>query len=146
MKKITIYTDGACKVKSGLGGWGVLIVDDSGSKIELCGGEKNTTNNRMEMTAVIKALSELDHPHEITLYLDSQYVLKGITKWLANWKTNNWKTSLSKDVKNSDLWKQLETLTYQRGHLINWHWVRGHNGNFGNEKADELANKGAASL
>ena len=136
---VTIYTDGACSGNPGPGGWGVLMMWGDHEK-ELCGGEPETTNNRMELTAAIKALEALNRPAKVILYTDSTYVKDGITSWIHNWKRNGWKNAKKKPVKNDDLWKQLDaTLT---GHDIEWRWVKGHAGDPGNEKADELANKG----
>jgi len=139
LKQITIYTDGACKGNPGPGGWGVLL-QYGGHEKELYGGEQETTNNRMELTAVIEALKQVKYSCHIDLYSDSSYVLNGITQWLANWKNNNWKTAAKKAVKNEDLWRELDQLV--QTHQINWHWVKGHAGEPGNERADELANKG----
>jgi len=139
LKQITIYTDGACKGNPGPGGWGVLL-QYGGHEKELYGGEQETTNNRMELTAVIEALKQVKYSCHIDLYSDSSYVLNGITQWLANWKKNNWKTAAKKAVKNEDLWRELDQLV--QTHQINWHWVKGHAGEPGNERADELANKG----
>ena len=111
---------------------------------ELCGGESLTTNNRMEMMAVIEALRSLDAPHSVQLYLDSEYVRKGITEWIHNWKLRGWRTADKKPVKNADLWQILDALTHTKGHQINWHWVKGHAGHPGNEAADALANAGIA--
>ncbi len=146
MNQVTIYTDGACKGNPGPGGWGVLLRSATGVEKELCGGEKDTTNNRMEMMAVIQALTALKRPCAVILYLDSQYVLKGITEWLPGWKARNWKTAAKQPVKNADLWQQLDVLTTQKGHHIDWQWVRGHTGDAGNERADALANKGITTL
>ena len=136
-----IYTDGACKGNPGPGGWGVLL-KAGGTEKELFGGELETTNNRMEMTAVIRALESLKRPCAVTLFLDSQYVLKGITEWLPGWKARGWRTASRQPVKNVDLWQSLDTLVNQGGHSIDWRWVRGHNGDPGNERADALANLG----
>jgi len=141
MNVIEIFTDGACKGNPGPGGWGALL-QSSGAKKELFGGELNTTNNRMEMTAVIEALSALKRPCKVILHVDSQYVLKGMTEWLPGWRARNWQTAAKAPVKNVDLWQRLEALVNQAGHQIEWHWVRGHNGDPGNERADELANQG----
>ena len=143
MQEITIYTDGACKGNPGPGGWGALLVRNS-VRQELCGGERLTTNNRMEMMAVIEALRSLDAPHSVQLYLDSEYVRKGITEWIHNWKLRGWRTADKKPVKNADLWQILDALTHTKGHQINWHWVKGHAGHPGNEAADALANAGIA--
>jgi ribonuclease HI len=113
-----------------------------GTEKELCGGELETTNNRMEMMAVIQALQALKRPCEVTLHLDSQYVLKGITEWLAGWKAKGWKTAAKQPVKNVDLWQLLDTLALQGVHTIDWRWVKGHAGDPGNERADALANRG----
>jgi ribonuclease HI len=137
-----MYTDGACKGNPGPGGWGVLLKSSDGSVKELFGGERETTNNRMEMTAVIEGLSALKRPCEVTLFLDSQYVLKGITEWLAGWKAKGWKTAAKQPVKNVDLWQRLDALVAQAGHEIDWRWVKGHAGDPGNERADALANAG----
>ncbi|MEY4711619.1 MAG: putative ribonuclease [Pseudomonadota bacterium] len=141
MNPIEIYTDGACKGNPGPGGWGVLL-KAGGTEKELCGGEPSTTNNRMELMAVIQALSALKRPCEVTLFLDSQYVLKGITEWLPGWKAKGWRTASKQPVKNVELWQQLDALVQQGGHRIDWRWVRGHNGDPGNERADALANRG----
>ena len=141
MNPIEIYTDGACKGNPGPGGWGVLF-KAGGTEKELFGGEPATTNNRMELMAVIQALSALKRPCEVTLFLDSQYVLKGITEWLPGWKAKGWRTASKQPVKNVELWQQLDALVQQGGHRIDWRWVRGHNGDPGNERADALANRG----
>jgi ribonuclease HI len=138
---IEIYTDGACKGNPGPGGWGVLL-KAGGTEKELFGGEPATTNNRMELMAVIQALSALKRPCEVTLFLDSQYVLKGITEWLPGWKAKGWRTAGKQPVKNVELWQQLDALVQHGGHRIDWRWVRGHNGDPGNERADALANRG----
>lgn len=142
-KKVEIYTDGACRGNPGPGGWGAVLYYGHESK-ELYGGEHETTNNRMELTAAIKALGELKRSCELTLYTDSQYVRKGITEWIDGWKKKGWKTAAKKPVKNADLWKLLDTEVAR--HTINWVWVKGHAGNAGNELADELANRGVDSL
>ncbi|MBU1396118.1 MAG: ribonuclease HI [Gammaproteobacteria bacterium] len=136
---IYIYSDGACKGNPGPGGWGALLVTD-GHRKEICGGEANTTNNRMEMTAVIRALESLKRPSTVEVHTDSQYVQKGISEWMAGWKRRNWRTADGKPVKNQDLWLQLDALSQL--HRIEWKWVRGHNGHPENERADELANQG----
>ena len=138
-----IYTDGACKGNPGPGGWGVLLQLDDREK-ELWGGEPATTNNRMELTAVIRALEALKRPCEIDMYTDSQYVQKGISEWIASWKRRGWKTADKKPVKNIDLWLELDRLAGRHG--IRWHWVRGHAGHPENERADRLANRGIESL
>lgn len=142
MNAVTIYTDGACKGNPGPGGWGVLLRSSDGTEKEMFGGERETTNNRMEMTAVIQALSALKRPCDVTLHLDSQYVLKGITEWLSGWKAKGWKTAAKQPVKNVDLWQQLDQLVASHGHRIDWRWVKGHAGDPGNERADALANRG----
>jgi ribonuclease HI len=144
MNKVTIYTDGACKGNPGPGGWGVLLQSGPHEK-ELCGGESFTTNNRMELMAVIQALSALKRPCEVELHLDSEYVRKGITEWIKGWKAKGWMTASKDPVKNADLWQQLDKLVYQGPHRIQWHWVKGHAGHAGNERADALANQGVTS-
>jgi ribonuclease HI len=139
MKQVELFTDGACRGNPGPGGWGVLMNFGNASK-ELCGGAPDTTNNRMELKAAIEGLNALSEDCEVTLYTDSKYVLKGITEWLTGWKAKGWKTAAKKPVKNSDLWKELDKANNQ--HKVNWVWVKGHSGHPGNEKADELANKG----
>jgi ribonuclease HI len=139
---VVIYTDGACKGNPGPGGWGVLMRSPDGTEKELCGGELGTTNNRMEMMAVIEALAALKRPCKVSLHLDSQYVLKGITEWIAGWKAKGWKTAAKQPVKNVDLWQRLDELVAKAGHTIEWHWVKGHAGDPGNERADALANRG----
>jgi len=140
---IKIYTDGACKGNPGVGGWGAIIMQDE-KNIELFGGENETTNNRMELMAVIMALKEISPNLELTIYTDSTYVQKGISEWIKNWKVNNWRSSSKKPVKNKDLWIELDEAVGLR--KINWEWVKGHAGNEGNEKADELANQGVISM
>ena len=139
--QIVIYTDGACKGNPGPGGWGALLTAGATEK-ELFGGELGTTNNRMEMTAVIEALAALKKPCAVILYLDSQYVLKGITEWIHGWKARGWRTAAKAPVKNVDLWQKLDALLVSSRHSIDWRWVKGHNGDPGNERADALANKG----
>ena len=141
MTPVEIYTDGACKGNPGPGGWGAILKSGQFEK-ELFGGELGTTNNRMEMMAVIEALSALKQPCEVTLYLDSEYVRKGITEWIQGWKARGWRTAAKQPVKNVDLWQALDALVAGGGHKIDWRWVRGHNGNPGNERADMLANRG----
>ena len=136
-----MYTDGACKGNPGPGGWGVLLTW-GGTEKEMFGGELATTNNRMEMMAVIEGLSALKQPCSITLYIDSQYVLKGMTEWLKGWKSRGWMTASKEPVKNVDLWQRLDTLVNTAGHKIEWRWVKGHAGHPGNERADALANRG----
>ena len=141
--RVTIYTDGACKGNPGPGGWGALL-QYRGRERELFGGETATTNNRMELTAVIRALESLKRPAAVALYTDSQYVKNGIETWIHRWKRNGWRTSDRKQVKNADLWVELERLA--REHDIEWHWVRGHADTAGNHRADELANRGVEAL
>jgi ribonuclease HI len=141
LNQVVIYTDGACKGNPGPGGWGVLL-KSGGTEKELFGGELGTTNNRMELMAVIQALSALKRPCAVTLWLDSQYVLKGITEWLPGWKAKGWRTAGKTPVKNVELWQRLDDLVQKSGHVIDWRWVRGHNGDPGNERADALANMG----
>jgi ribonuclease HI len=142
MNKIIIYTDGACKGNPGPGGWGAILRSTGHVEKELFGGELLTTNNRMEMTAVIEALSALKRPCDIALYIDSKYVLQGITEWLPGWKAKGWKTAAKQPVKNVDLWQKLDALVNVGGHTIEWCWVKGHAGDPGNERADALANMG----
>ena len=144
MNHVEIYTDGACKGNPGPGGWGVLLRSGATQK-ELYGGESSTTNNRMELMAVIQALEALKRPCAVTLYLDSQYVLKGITEWMPGWKAKGWKTASKQPVKNQELWQRLDELVAKSGHVVDWRWVRGHNGDPGNERADALANLGVLS-
>jgi len=136
---VEIYTDGACKGNPGPGGWGALLRYGAQEK-ELCGGELETTNNRMELQAVISALNLLKRPCEIILHTDSQYVKNGISTWIHGWKKNGWKTADKKPVKNADLWLALDEA--QRQHKIDWRWVKGHSGHEFNERADQLANRG----
>jgi ribonuclease HI len=137
---ITIYTDGACKGNPGPGGWGAWLSIDGHEK-ELWGGETLTTNNRMELTAVIQALSALERSSRVVIHTDSEYVRQGITAWIHNWKKRGWKTAQGKAVKNIDLWQRLDALAAT--HKIEWLWVKGHAGDPGNERADALANRGA---
>lgn len=141
MNEVDMFTDGACKGNPGPGGWGVLLRSGSREK-ELFGGVLQTTNNRMELTAVIEGLGALKRPCNVNLYLDSQYVRQGITQWLDGWKAKGWRTAAGKPVKNQDLWQRLDALVSGSAHQIRWHWVRGHNGHEGNERADALANRG----
>ena len=136
---VNAWTDGACKGNPGLGGWGVLL-NTEGQERTLCGGEAHTNNNRMEMMAVLKALEAVEPDTRIILHTDSQYVHKGMTEWLPNWKRRQWKTADRKPVKNADLWQALDVLVAQR--QVQWRWVRGHAGDVGNERADQLANQG----
>ena len=140
---VTIYTDGACKGNPGPGGWGVILKYKTFVK-EICGGEMETTNNRMELLATIQALEALSGSCSIKLHTDSKYVLQGITEWLVNWKKRGWKTAANQAVKNEDLWRRLDA-AIQR-HLIEWVWVKGHSGDVNNERADELANMGIKGL
>jgi ribonuclease HI len=141
MSEAVIYTDGACSGNPGPGGWGVVLRYGSVVK-ELHGGERSTTNNRMELMAAISALESLTRPVSVTLYTDSTYVLNGITKWLPGWERAGWKTSARKPVKNVDLWQRL--VAAMAPHQVSWQWVRGHSGDPGNERADELARQGTA--
>ncbi len=145
MNQVVIYTDGACKGNPGPGGWGVYLRSGAVEK-DLCGGEAQTTNNRMELTAVIEALKALKKPCRLLIYMDSEYVRKGITEWLPGWKARGWKTAAKQPVKNVDLWQALDALVNAGGHDIDWRWVKGHAGDPGNERADALANRGVPSL
>ncbi|MFA5081901.1 MAG: ribonuclease HI [Hydrogenophilaceae bacterium] len=136
---VDLYSDGACKGNPGIGGWGVLM-RFGGREKELCGGELETTNNRMELTAVIEGLRSLTRACRVRVHTDSQYVQKGIQEWLKNWKRKGWKTSAGQPVKNRDLWEALDRLAAE--HHVEWHWVRGHAGHPENERADALANDG----
>jgi ribonuclease HI len=140
---VKIYTDGACKGNPGAGGWGALL-EMGGREKELFGGELLTTNNRMELTAVIRALEALKRRCTVQLHTDSKYVQQGITEWIHNWKKRGWRTADRKPVKNDDLWKELDELAQK--HDIKWLWVKGHAGHNGNERADELANRGVESI
>ena len=143
MKAVTLYTDGACRGNPGPGGWGAWLKYGDHER-ELHGGEAETTNNRMELMAAIEGLKALKDPCQIHLYTDSKYVLKGLTEWMPDWKKRNWKTAAKKPVKNVDLWQALDSQASR--HQIDWHWVKGHSGDPGNEKADQLANLGIDSL
>jgi ribonuclease HI len=143
LKHIEIFTDGACKGNPGPGGWGALL-RFNGVEKELCGGETETTNNRMELLAAIKGLEALKEHCEVDLTTDSTYVRKGITEWIEGWKAKGWKTASKKPVKNQDLWQQLDALSQR--HDVRWHWVKGHAGHRENEIADQLANRGIESL
>lgn len=144
MKKVVdIYTDGACKGNPGIGGWGALLQYD-GKTRELYGGDARTTNNRMELTAVIRALEALKRRCRVRLHTDSQYVQLGITTWIHDWKKRGWRTADKKPVKNADLWRELDELAGE--HDIEWIWVRGHSGHDGNERADALANRGVETV
>ena len=144
LNHVEMYTDGACKGNPGPGGWGAVLMS-AGTEKELFGGELGTTNNRMELTAVIEGLAALKRPCRVTIYVDSEYVLKGITEWLAGWKARGWRTAARQPVKNVDLWQRLDALVNAGGHDIEWRWVRGHSGDAGNERADVLANRGVAT-
>ena len=141
MKEVEIHTDGSCLGNPGPGGW-AAVLRHQGRERELSGGEALTTNNRMELMAAIMALEALTEPCQITLQTDSQYVRQGITEWVAGWKARGWRTSTKQPVKNVDLWQKLDALVAEGGHRIQWHWVRGHAGHEGNERADALANRG----
>lgn len=143
MDKVEIFTDGACKGNPGPGGWGAWLIA-GGKEKELFGGERDTTNNRMELRAVIEALSALNRPCDIILHTDSQYVQKGISEWIHGWKARGWKTAAKAPVKNLDLWQALDAA--QERHHIDWRWIKGHAGHAGNERADQLANRGVESV
>jgi len=138
---VVIHTDGACSGNPGPGGWGVLLAWRGKTK-ELKGGAAQTTNNRMELTAAIEALDALKRPSDVELYTDSVYVRDGITTWITRWKLNGWRTAAKKPVKNADLWQRLDAALAR--HRVTWHWVKGHNGDPGNERADQLARDGMA--
>lgn len=141
--RVTIYTDGACSGNPGPGGWGAVLQFGDAKK-EINGGTSETTNNRMEMMAAIMALESLKRPMAVDLYTDSTYVRSGITEWLPGWKRRNWRTAAKKPVKNVDLWQRLDSAA--AAHQIAWHWVKGHAGNPGNERADELAREGIPTV
>ncbi len=141
MSRIEIFTDGACTGNPGPGGWAAILRAGAHEK-ELCGGERATTNNRMELTAAIKALEALKKPSEVTVYTDSRYVMDGITKWVTRWKANGWMTTAKTPVKNVDLWQRLDEAVAR--HDVSWHWVKGHSGVADNELADQLATRGMA--
>jgi ribonuclease HI len=141
--RVDIFTDGACKGNPGPGGWGALLRTDTHQR-ELWGGEPDTTNNRMELTAVIESLRALKRQVEVHVHTDSTYVQQGITAWIHGWKKNGWKTKAREPVKNADLWKLLDEVVQQ--HHVSWHWVKGHAGHEGNEQADALANRGVAAV
>ena len=143
MNEVEIYTDGACRGNPGPGGWGVWMIA-GGPEKELFGGDADTTNNRMELMAVIEALRALKRPCKVVLHTDSQYVQKGISEWIHKWKARGWRTADKKLVKNVDLWMELDQARAQ--HDIDWRWIKGHAGHEGNEKADQLANKGVDSV
>ena len=140
---VEIFTDGACKGNPGVGGWGALL-QAGGKERELCGGEAHTTNNRMELTGAIRALEALKRPCRVVLHTDSKYVQQGISEWVHNWKQRGWKTADKKPVKNEDLWRRLDELASK--HHVQWVWVKGHAGHDGNERADQLANRGCAEV
>ena len=142
-ERVVIYTDGACKGNPGPGGWGAWMRWGDHEK-DLFGGERNTTNNRMELTAVIEALQLLKRRVPVAIYTDSEYVKNGITTWIHNWKRRGWRTADNKPVKNAELWTRLDALVAQ--HDVQWHWVRGHTGDPGNERADQLANRGVDAV
>lgn len=143
MKRVDIFTDGACSGNPGPGGWGAVL-RSGGHEKELCGGERDTTNNRMELTAAIEALEALTEPCQVTLTTDSTYVRDGITRWLANWKQNGWRTAAKKPVKNQELWQKLDRQASR--HDVTWKWVKGHSGHPENERADMLANQGMIAV
>ncbi|GAB3629836.1 ribonuclease HI [Pandoraea terrae] len=143
LPQVEIFTDGACKGNPGPGGWGAWLKSGDHEK-ELFGGELNTTNNRMELLAVIRALEALTKPCHIVLHTDSQYVQKGISEWIHGWKARGWKTAAKAPVKNADLWQLLDAVSQK--HEIDWRWIKGHAGHEGNERADQLANRGVESL
>lgn len=136
---VVIYTDGACSGNPGPGGWGAILISGTHRK-EMSGGEGETTNNRMELMAAITALEALKHPSRVDLHTDSEYVKNGISQWIHGWKTNGWKTTAKKPVKNAELWQRLDAARHK--HQVEWHWVRGHAGHAENERADELAREG----
>lgn len=144
MKKVQIYTDGACRGNPGAGGWGAILRFADGTERELCDGARETTNNRMEMLAAIEALNSLDVGYEVDLTTDSEYLRKGITEWVHNWQKRGWVTSQKKPVKNKDLW--LALLDAEQAHDVRWHWVKGHSGHPENERADALANQAIDAL
>lgn len=143
MKQVEIFTDGACKGNPGPGGWGALLRMGANEK-ELSGGETHTTNNRMEMTAAIRALEALREPCEVSLHTDSKYLIDGITKWIHGWKKKGWKNAAKKPVVNEDLWRELDTIAGK--HKVSWHWVRGHSGHAENERVDQLASDAAEAV
>lgn len=143
MTAVTIYTDGACRGNPGSGGWGAVLMWNDHTR-ELCGGEWETTNNRMELTAAIEALGALKGRCRVDLHTDSVYVRDGITRWIHDWRKRGWRTASRKPVKNQDLWQQLDAIVAD--HDVSWHWVKGHAGDAGNERADALANQGLDEL
>ena len=141
--RVTIYTDGGADPNPGPGGWAAILLEEAGGRgKEISGAETFTTNNRMELTAAIRALEALKVRCRVRLLTDSQYLRRGVTEWLPGWKAKGWRTADKKPVKNVELWQMLDDLVTQQGHVIDWKWVRGHNGDPGNERADELANMG----
>jgi ribonuclease HI len=144
-RRVVAYTDGACSGNPGPGGWGCILSWDEHVR-EMSGGEPLTTNNRMELMAVIQALGALKRPCNVVLYLDSEYVRKGITEWIHGWKAKGWLTAAKQPVKNVDLWKQLDDAVVTSKHVIEWRWVKGHAGDPGNERADALANQGVEKV
>ena len=144
MSHVIIHTDGACKGNPGPGGWGAVLQTGGGHEKELWGGEANTTNNRMELTAAIMALEALTRPCRVDLHTDSKYVMQGVTEWIHGWKARGWKTADKKPVKNDDLWKRLDAA--RQRHEVHWRWVKGHAGHELNERADALANRGVDEL
>ena len=140
--KVTIWTDGACSGNPGPGGWGAVLIAANGREKELCGGERATTNNRMELMAAIQALEAPKTPSDVDLYTDSNYLKGGITSWIKTWKRNGWRTADRKPVRNVELWERLERASTP--HNVRWHWVKGHVGHDANERADELAREGMA--
>jgi ribonuclease HI len=143
MSGVTIYTDGACRGNPGSGGWGALLISGSKEK-EVFGGAANTTSNRMELTAAIEGLRALKQHGQVRIYTDSEYVRRGITEWIQQWKSRGWKTAARTAVKNEDLWRNLDEIL--AGKDIEWHWVKGHSGHPGNERADQLANRGVDEM
>lgn len=143
LPQVDMWTDGACKGNPGVGGWGAWM-RSNGHQRELFGGEPDTTNNKMELTAVIEGLSALKRRCRVTLHVDSHYVKNGIERWLPGWKRNGWKTAAKQPVKNAELWRQLDAVAAR--HVITWHWVKGHSGDPGNDHADALANRGVESV
>ncbi len=141
--RVRIYTDGACSGNPGPGGWGAILIY-KGQRKEILGGEAETTNNRMELTAAIRALESLKRPSGVDLYTDSRYVMDGITKWIHGWKAKGWRTAAKKPVKNEDLWRHLDEIT--GAHEVSWNWVKGHDGHPENERADELARRGISEI
>jgi ribonuclease HI len=143
MEKVTVYTDGGCRPNPGIGGWAAVLLQGESIR-ELVGGDGNTTNNRMEMTAAIAALTSLQEPCEVDLYTDSQYLRQGVTQWMKRWKVNGWRTAAKKPVLNEDLWRALDQRLSV--HIIRWHWLEGHQGHKWNERCDELATQQVASF